>query len=164
MAFTAGQRVTAAALNKAIGTLAVQASNQTTSSNGATWISSSSLVIPLEANSKYAVECFILYSSATAADFEFNFSLPSGALMNSSLWGSGSGGGAADSPIFHDFFTTSANAGGAGAGTVMSMIPHGVIFTSGTSGNLTFQFRQLSANASNTTLYAGSWISVRGVV
>ena len=163
----AGQRIRASDFNAAIDA-AVQTAYQSadqTRNNNTTYLSSPDLVLPMLANGVYAFDASILYDTNSTADFKHKALLPSGAVVDRvATWTNTTSGTAVDSVVAHDALTSWDYAsGGVAGGTIMCARPCGLITVGATPGTLTIQFAQNTANASNTILKRGSWVSLRRV-
>lgn len=164
----AGQRIRASDFNAAIDA-AIQTVYQTadqTRNNNTTYLSSPDLVLPLGiANAVYAFDASILYDTNSTADFKHKALLPSGAVADRvATWTNTTTGTAVDSVVAHDALTSWDYAsGGVASGTIMCARPCGLITVGATTGMLVIQFAQNTANASNTILKRGSWVSLRRV-
>jgi hypothetical protein len=164
VAFTAGQRLTADALNDEFNRRrrVYQAADQSVL-NSAVLVSSSDMVLSVEANSVYSVDMYLVHDANTTADFKYNLSLPTGAVaVKHSRWG----GTASDTTVAAAVNRQSTDVNGydlsgVGAGTRVTSKPSCIIVISTTAGNCTFQFAQNTANNTNATfLFAGSWIEL----
>jgi hypothetical protein len=165
--FTAGSKDTAAKLNTAFNwdRYAFCPSDQSVL-NSAVLVSSTYLTLSVEASSWYLFDTLIMFDANSTADFQYNFSLPSGSFIRQALWASNTSAAATDATIFHNAVDlATGTSGGVSIGTYMSLIPCGLIITSTTPGTCVFQFAQNTANNTNaTTLKGGSWMHLRKVV
>lgn len=157
MAIVAGQITHASDIAALVG-LSSRLNVDSAAVNNSTALVNSALVIALAANSVYAFDSFIGYASDATADFKWNITLPAGATMSFSNWGSDTTGAAFNSPVSHDFIVGTGSTMGAMTGTVMSCRTVGTIRTAATAGNLTYQYAQNTATVVNTFLKADSWI------
>jgi hypothetical protein len=159
MAIVAGQILHAADINALTG-LSARLDADSTPVISSTVFVNSALVIALAANTVYALDCFIIYDTAAAADLKWNITLPASSTMTFSNWGSDSTGAAFNSPIAHDVVTgaTGSNWGGIASGSLVSAKLTATVRTSATAGNMTFQYAQLVSTASNTFLKRDSFI------
>lgn len=156
MPFTAGQKLTADALNQLLPTIAAKATDQTVN-NSSTLVDDDDMVIALAANSVYRFEAVFVYNSNTTADIKIGYTIPSGASTTAVT----------------DYFDTA---------LTRNMIPHVAAPTTGTpmggnasnapawtkgtvttttAGNLTIRWAQNTTNASNTVMKAGSFLAVQ---
>jgi hypothetical protein len=165
--FVSGQYLTAAALNAQINKIRTRRQQVAQTVNNTTTLTSSTyLTLPVEANKFYVFEATIIYTAATAADFRFALSLPTGSSMRLGTWTSGVTAGSGDfgAAIAHDAITTAFPMGGIGtAFNPMTARPTGVITIGANAGSCTVQFAQETANASDTTLNSQSWIRLTEV-
>jgi hypothetical protein len=138
--------------------------------NSTTLVDVTGMTMPMSITSIYCVDGWLEYDAATAADVKFQLIVPSGSFGR--LWA-----GAPDSAIASN--TGSSNfgsvdvgsqtlvGGGAGVGTRMGMRVSGWLQTSQIQTvadpltnpfKIKLQFAQNTANASNATVYANSWM------
>lgn len=121
----------------------------------------SELVVPVEANALYKVDCLLLYDGPAAADLKFLFRTPTGGSMTAmanALVSTGSS--QQDSQNLPITGNSSEAAGTFGSGTQM-LTMLGVLTTVGTSGNFQLEWSQNTSNASATRVLANSFISLR---
>jgi hypothetical protein len=163
--FLAGQDLTAGDLTAAFDiTRTVYQTADQTRNNSTSLLSSTDLVLSMAINSSYILEACIIYDSNSTADFKYSFSLPTGATIRQTPWGSDIGDTSIHTMILHDAYDTAGfSAGGVAAGTMMSIKPTGRIVMSTTAGNLVVQFAQNVANASDTKLKRDSWLRLTKV-
>lgn len=157
---TAGQRLTATALNRAldIGRSAQQVGDQTVN-NSVTLVDSNGLILSVEANAVYTVVCNIYYVSPTAADFKINFVYPTGASFRSTSWYLPVAESVANGSTTRDAADDIGAFGVGGIGTgMMTLRPTGRLTVGTTAGNFQAQFAQNTATVGNTSLKAGSWL------
>lgn len=148
--FSAGYDLTAAELNAAfdIQRMKYQETTQTVISS-TVFVSSSHLVLPVEASVNYIVEMEIFCTSGATPDFKVNLLLPSGATVRLSADGNTT--------------TTSTTMAFPSDGSTKGVKISGLIDMSTAAGNLTIQFAQNTSSASNTVLEIGSWIRLTKV-
>lgn len=160
MPILAGQLLTASALNALTGVTGRQPSD-TAPVVSSTVLVNTAIALALDANSVYGVHGVIIYDTSSTADYRWSISLPAGATVIHSDWGSISSGAAVDSPIGHSAYTalTGLINGGVGIGTLMTMRYIGTITTAGTAGTATWQHAQGTSTAVNTVTKAGSWLT-----
>jgi len=160
--FVAGQDLTALALNTAIdtsGIMVYQGTDSTPVNNSVVLVASSYLTLPVVANGFYIYESSILYDSSATANFQHlivcpNFST-NGQLARLNITTAGTLTLNADTSL-------STASQGAGVGTSRSVTRSGLLAI-GVAGNVSIQFSQNTANASNTVLKQGSWIRLTQV-
>lgn len=132
--------------------------------NNTTLADDGHLTIPVEANTAYLFESFLLYATDPAADIKLQFTGPAGATLD---WGRGG----------MDSGTTTTTTGASKTGlaiasaitlggvtsnvTKLFAMPRGTLVTSGTAGLFTLQWAQQALVASDSTLYAQSWIRLQ---
>lgn len=167
MTFLAGDRLSAGDLN-ALLTFARMPGSQTVN-NSTTLVNATGPTFTLEADSTYAIDGLLRYTSNPTADIKFGWTLPSGGAGWWSLLGPVTGTapvGGAERQNYTDFSNVSLTTALACAGDDTSTgvidlcaVPRGYITTT-TAGTLQLQFAQNTANASNTILGVGSWLRV----
>lgn len=155
-----GDTPDAARLNALSHKVVVKTADQTVN-NSATLVDDNELVQALRANSTYKFEIWVLYESGTTPDFKLGFTLPAGATLAYAYHGF-------DTSLSQTFFgTTTIPSSGTGFGGNATTAPvrmFGSLVTAGTAGNFQVKFAQQTANASNTILKAGSYLSLFRVV
>lgn len=166
MALVAGQILHAGDL--AALSLSSRLDADSASVNNSIALVSSSLTIPLAANSVYRFDTFIAYDTSAAADLRWGMLCPASTTGTASLWGSGLTAATTDATIFHDVFTWTGNLaggsiGGVASGTIMSARIVGTLRTSSTAGSITFQYAQWVATAVNTFLKKDSWMIAQAI-
>lgn len=159
--FNVGDVLAAADVNSWLAPLAaVKSANQTISSQTAL-VNDADLRISLASTAQYEFHAFIRYDSTTGADFKMSMSVPAGADCRygvtrqnlSNAFGGNVDNGAADN----------VQCLGAGVGNIVVATLFGMAFTSGTAGNLIFQWAQNTSTAGNTTLHQFSYLSARRI-
>lgn len=164
MAVIVGQRATGRDLRFLQPLYARLAGDITTSSNDVL-TDVPGLAFLVEPDSRYHLDGYIIYSSATAADFQLSLSGPANASPSS--WGmfglaTGTSATSGDIDVQRSASVTPGSnfnaIGGAGVGTLLMCMPHGVLRTRDLGGALQLQFRQNVSTASATTIKAGSWL------
>lgn len=163
--FSAGQDLTAAALNAAFDIVrpVVQGADSPPVNNSTSLVASTYLTLPVVASASYLAEMELIYDTAAAADFQSSLVIPSGTGILS-RWTSGAAGTAIDSVIEHNANTSLIMiSGGVAVGTFMSCRRSGMLVIGGSSGNATIFFAQVTANVSNTVLKQGSWLRLTRV-
>jgi hypothetical protein len=123
------------------------------------------LTIPMEANRAYSVRGMFLVTSATAADIKCQFTGPAG-YTHRVVWETWSkatavGTQLADSRMTIEGENAAIPTGGSTFSTQSNWIViSGVVITGGTAGNFNLQWAQNTSTASNTTMYANSWLEL----
>lgn len=162
--FVAGQDLTALALNTAVdtsGIMVYQGADSTPVNNSVVLVASSYLTLPVVANGFYIYESQIIYDSNSTANFQHLIVLPgfstAGPLtrMNIAVGGT-------TTPTSNVDASLSTASGGGGVGTQRFVTRSGLLAI-GIAGNVSTQFAQNTANASNTVLKQGSWIRLTQV-
>lgn len=131
-----------------------------TVNNSSTLQNDDTLLAALAANEVVAFICQIWFSSATAADIKLAFTTPAAATI---VW-AGAGGfqftTAEGAALFQAVETSggSASIGGRGAGDKRTITLIGLVANGANAGNLTLQWAQDTADASDTIVYANSWL------
>jgi len=108
------------------------------------------LTVPVEANSVYHIDAFLLWTSATTPDIRFGFSGPSGSTM---FWGND-----LDSPngsCANGISTTRTGSGG-GVNVYRMSNLRGVLHTSASAGSFSVRWAQNTSNIQATTMRRGS--------
>jgi hypothetical protein len=168
IAFTAGQTLTAAALNALVPLEAQLSSDQSKISN-TTFADLADLTLAVEANATYELTgLFVATSAANAAgDVKYRFSYPANATMT--LTGPGphnslASGSQADGEWFYVLLDTATptadipyGASTAGAAAIIN----GKLVVGATAGNLVVGWAQQASNANATVFKAGSYIRLR---
>jgi len=135
-----------------------------TVNNSSTLQNDDVLVVSVEANAVYRVECQIICSSSTTADIKTTFTVPAGATLR---WGTyaphRSVSSTTASTISANVFSAAgvADVGGYGTSTNVLYVLRGILRMSSTAGSLQFQWAQSTADATNTTVRAGSVLHAR---
>lgn len=161
--FLAGQTLTAALLTASQPDIVVKASTESVTSS-TTFQNDDELLLSVEANATYAVELFLVHSSATAGDIKIQFTGPSGATFT---WGAhGAEVGTTSSGAVTEVVMSSRTisevvqlGGGASTGTIAFV--RGTLITSATAGTLTLQWAQVTSSASASQVRAGSFLKAR---
>lgn len=132
--------------------------------NSTVLVSDATLTCPLPATGTYAYDGTLYYDSSTAADVKIAMAYPAGfAAAKFAAYG-------ADPTTTTNFkvFVTTASAssgsfGGFGVGTIVILKFEGIV-TSGGAGNMVVQYAQQTADPTNTTIRAGSFLRVMRVL
>lgn len=161
MVFFAGQRVSAADLN-ALFPIFGRMTADVTRNNSTTLVNATGLSLALEANSVYALDGLLFYSSNGTADLKIALTVPSGTTGKWGVTGLGTGAsspGVVDAAYLSAFGTgTTFAVGGDTAFPTLMARPGAVLITAGTAGSVQLMFAQNTANASNTVMQTGSWL------
>jgi hypothetical protein len=132
-----------------------------TVNNSTTFVNITDLQVELSANRQYAIDASLFYDSATAADARVNVTVPSGATIRLAVPAINTGAtftnGNYEAAVNVGGFVS---IGGAGVNVPVHAMIRAVVTTLDTSGNLTVQWAQDTANASNTVLRSGSWLRI----
>lgn len=127
------------------------------------------LFVSVSASTYYKFTALLLWTSGGTPDFKFALSMPASATARGAIanW---SNAGAAGSLLVNSFTLTDTTAVSiSGAGTTFSSqgqhtLVHGYILTSVTAGTVYIQWAQNTSDASNTVVYAGSWLQLQQLV
>lgn len=122
------------------------------------------LAVTVAADTVYEVHARLIYDSATGADFSVGWSGPSGATLdNWNLLGltnaATSNEGSIKVPAQTDI-NAGPSVGGAGVGTKLVAEAKGLLIVGGTAGTFQLRWAQRASDASNTSVYAGSYLRV----
>jgi hypothetical protein len=154
----AGDVPTADQLNDKI--LVAKAAGQIVN-NTATLANDAELTAAVSANTTYSFQVSLIFTSNTTPDIKYAFTFPSGATC---AWGSvrlvsgASPTGDADFGAYSSATSGTSAVAAAGTGGVQLALITGALFVGATAGSLTLQWAQNTANASDTTVHAGSWL------
>lgn len=162
--FLAGQKLTADLLNAEFNKKRkVYQTSDVSVLNSAVLVSSTDMVLSVEASGIYTCSMYIITDANTTADFKYNLLLPTGAVVvKHSRWG-GNAADTTENAASHRQSTdvNGYDLSGVGAGTRVTHKPECVIVISSTAGNCTFQYAQNTANNTNASiLLAGSWMQL----
>jgi hypothetical protein len=145
-------------------TIVVKPSDEPISSN-ATLQDDNDFVYAVTANGVYEAEYFVLYNSPTTADFQYTFTLPSGAsgykASVSSPIATTSCSDTSSSITNNSITQINNNVGG--SGNVCSLRIYTLVLVGGTAGNVQFRWAQAVSDAGNTTVLAKSIMRYRRV-
>lgn len=129
--------------------------------NSTTFVNDAELTAAVSANTTYAFQVSLIFTSNTTPDIKATFTFPS---LATCAWGSvrlvttASPTGDADFGSYSSATSGSSAVGAAGTGGVQIALISGTLFVGATAGSLTLQWAQLVANATDTTVHAGSWM------
>ncbi|MGH6691132.1 MAG: hypothetical protein ACREF4_10715 [Gammaproteobacteria bacterium] len=140
---------------------AFKAANQIVN-NSTTLVNDTALVVPVVANGVYSWQALVKWASGTTPDFKMDLALPASANHDSighSYFRDGAAAAGADSRMFSGAEVLAIP----GAGTSWSTqgrltLCTGYITVAGTAGNAQIRWAQNAANASDTTVFANSWM------
>lgn len=132
---------------------------------GTTLINDTELALVVAANARYEIETCIIYDGPFGAgDLKADWGIPAAASMVWALNGPTTGGGALYDSAVRTVGVSSAVAGTYGTGgTPTSLASRGRLTTGINAGSLQFRWAQGTANATNTTVYPGSWIRLHRI-
>lgn len=165
-ALAIGQRLTAALLTSMLP-IQVKKAGGTSRNTTTTMTADPELVLPVEANASYRVMLFAKYDAGTAPSsgrLKWSLTGPAGATGDFSTHGA--------QPTATAYATDQAGQtslggtttmGAAGVGTAFPIVAVGTIIIAGTAGNLSFTWAQADSNATNTTIYAGSYMEIQRI-
>lgn len=161
MAYFATGPVTAVQLEAIVPKIKRKSADETVN-NTATLQADDELIGALIASTHYVFELVCHYISGTTPDFKIAWSLPTGGtnvfafdVFDTALVRT-LAGGQTTVP------TTGVAVGGTGGNTVAKF--WGTVSTSTTAGNMQVSFAQNTANASNSSMLAGSYLMLQQVV
>jgi hypothetical protein len=127
-----------------------------TVNNSSTLVNDDELTVALSANKRYMIWMNVFFVSSNTPDFKCSLTLPSGTtqkVISNDLHGFSTSEGFTDDPTTTTVQSLTITA-------EFSLIFQGYVLTSGTAGNLTLQWAQASADASDTDVKAGSSLIV----
>lgn len=157
------QNGTVSDLAAAVSEGVVRKASDETVNNSTSVQDDNELFIPLDANSTYVFEGLIIYNSSTVADFQIDFTVPSGATgRRNIIHGTSAISSCSTTSINYNGGSITAVAsgiGGTGADCDFPIV--GTVTTSGTSGNFQVQWAQNTLEASDTIVKAGSYLRWR---
>lgn len=148
---------------------AVRSANKVLNNN-ATIQDDGVLQMDVVANATYLMEGFVIYNSPVAADLNAGWTVPGGGSGSTFDWVSQAPSQAhTGSPVFEGIVKFEQRAynqtqGWGGTGGIVVATPRGLLKT-GASGAGSFRFRwaQATATVGDTTVYSGSWLSLRRI-
>lgn len=159
--FLSGQRLTAAQLEALLPLWKTKTATETVN-NSATLQNDDTLFVSVAANTVYNFESRIIHNSGTTPDFKAGWTYPSGLTMLYNRLGVGLAGGGNVHLLFASNETTSILDDGFAADR--SFMMWGTVTVGATAGTLQFQWAQNTANASDTSVLAGSYLKLTKVV
>lgn len=138
------------------GTFNVVKSADEIVNNDSTLQNDNELAFAVAANSIYRFQMWFRYTSNTTADIKNAFTLPAGAVANGVSWG------LSVASAIVQVMDVSGSWGGQNA-TVTWVFTEGLIITAATAGTVQLQWAQNTPDVSDTTVLAGSVLSVQRV-
>lgn len=111
----------------------------------------------------YVLDSQILYTSPAAADFQIGFSGPGSSTFDWSSWGSGGSVTTFEGVVKYEARDISQTALIGGSDAVKLTCRPGGVFIAGAAGTLAFRWAQFTTTASDTIVYAGSWMRLMRV-
>lgn len=138
--------------------------SDTTRTSTATLAADPHLTIPVEANAVYILESFLAYISTTTGDFSVRWQGPAGNFPTMRWNHNGlSAGATASTSASQSASYTNAAIDLGGTGTNVAARPMGYVVVGATAGDFSLMWAQSVAEATNTTLFAGSWLRLTKV-
>jgi hypothetical protein len=130
--------------------------------NSGSLVAATGLVFNVAANAVYEVEGAIIYAASTAADITFGWTYPASAAMDWSANGLSTGTTSPTSSVARQpkGISETSPIGGAGVASKIFAYPKGLLVTGATAGVLQLTFAQLVAEASDATVFAGSYLKL----
>lgn len=136
------------------------ATADSTVNNTASFANAAGLSVPMAASAKYAIEAWVVYASNATANIKFLPSVPAGATGFWSTFGpyfaNASRIGDVDTGLTDLASNLAASGDNSGAQASCRMVA--TVTTAAAAGNFQLRFAQNTANGSNTTVKAASWI------
>lgn len=171
LSLPAGAVVTAGEIAQIItaindGSVYVAKAADETINNSATLQNDDELFVTVAANATYEINTYVGYRSNTTADFKVGFTFPTGATLYFTTWNAqlNSSGTLVTSTQLEAAASGSAfGVGGIAVGTTATFAGGGLLTTGANAGTFQVQWAQLTADASNTVVRAGSYLSLRRV-
>jgi hypothetical protein len=158
-----GTTITAAASLSGLSSIQlVRKTSDETVNNSSTLQDDDTLLAALAASEVVTFQCFIIFDSGTTPNFKAAFTVPGGATIVYN-WSSGISIDTSLAAGRENTASASGTAlvwGGYGVGSKAAATLTGTVINGATPGNLTLQWAQNTANASNTKVYAGSFLLV----
>ncbi len=115
------------------------------------------LLFPVIANKMYYFKCWLLINSGATPDFKYCWTVPASA--NGDMVGCDQFGQGANNPITYRYVNGTVYTINGGGYQIFWM--EGLVYTGATAGNVTLQWAQNTANASDTQVYGRSWLCYR---
>ena len=150
-----GMRLTPARLNALIPLVARKTSDETVN-NTATYQDDNELLLTLEPNAAYLGHLHMMFLSGTTPDFKYQFTYPAGVTLPEWSFVIGPTGSQQTGEAVNGGVT-----GINGTGANSPIDAWGLVIVGSTGGTLRVQWAQNAANASNTTVRAGSFLRLQ---
>lgn len=151
---SSGMRLTPARLNRLIPLVARKTSTQTVN-NSITLVTDTALSVAVEANGLYRAHLHLIYNSNTTADFRYSFSAPAGTTLTNFT---AQGGNTANWQVL--VAPSGGVSGINGTGGDAPLNVWGIVAVGANAGTFAVQWAQFVANASDTTVKAGSYLEL----
>lgn len=164
MTFLAGQTGTAAAFNAALTSitpLTVYKAADESVLNSTTLQDDNELFLSVAANANYQVEAWLhVLSSSQTPDIKLDFTVPTGATLQRSMWGQATGATTGAGSIDTGVATAASTADPRGlVGGSLSLLVNGILNVGSTAGTVRLRFAQNTLDAvASATVKAGSWM------
>lgn len=140
-------------------TLFALKNEDTTVNNSTDVIDDPELTLPVEANSVYILDAYLLIDGSSTADIKASLSAPSGTSYRITLDGPASTVSNGSGSIARTTTTgSSLGLGAMGAGSAVAATPRGTIRTGSTAGSVAIRWAQTVAEVADTKLRADSWM------
>lgn len=159
MAYFAAGPITAAQLEAIVPVFKVKLTSELVN-NTTTLQNDDHLFWTVASNTSYVLDLILTYTSNTTPDFKFTWSVPTGTTY---IWG-GTYYDLSSVLVTNGGFTEATTGAIGGTGASINGIFHFYITTASTAGTFQLQWAQNTANASNTTVHAGSIGVLRRIV
>jgi hypothetical protein len=135
--------------------------------NSATLQADNELAFPVRANRTYRFRCALFYDASTTEDIKVGFDVPASSTLAFGQLGPATASSGNSGSVSFAAGTTDAtqvaNLGGAGVGTRIMATFEGTVAVGATAGELRVVWSQANAGATDTTVYAGSYLDVERV-
>lgn len=132
----------------------------TSATTGATLVNDTDLSVAVAASTTYAVEAVIIYAAGTTPDMKVAFTWPTGATMPWGLIGNTTAAAFQAVAFSAPASATTFSVGGTGVSNDLLLYLYGTLTVGTVAGTLQFQFAQNTADASATTVRAGSRLTL----
>lgn len=120
------------------------------------------LSIAVSANTTYWLEAMIIYKGPSAGDIKIHWSLPSGATVDWSSNGLGTGAAGTVEVVSRSYHNAGSTIGLGciDTSTECCALPMGVVVIGGTAGNVVLEWAQNTSNATPSTVIADSMMTL----